>query len=181
MENIKNANKSKRTKYTWDYCLSVAKKFQTKSDFQLSKEGNLVYQHLYKSGQLDKACEHMTAIYQDQPERLVYSIIFPNNQVYIGLTQNIKSRIIGHKYSSGSAIYNHFKLYSDYILTIESDLMDVKDGVKMEANTIEKYSKLGFTILNKNKAGGLGTVRGDRKTKYRRNSENAIQIKNKKK
>ena len=98
-------------------------------------------------------------------KRLVYAYEFDDNSVYIGLTFNEESRKYDHlqnkQRKNNSPVYKHMiknckTLSNITYLKITNGYINADMAQKIEHNTIKKYKKLGWNILNKNQAGALG-------------------------
>ena len=89
-------------------------------------------------------------------KRLIYIFEFSDNSVYIGLTCDSKRRKNEHL-TNNSPVYQHVEKTGLYPLYRElTDYIYYKEASDLEVYYVEKYKKIGFTILNKIKAGGLG-------------------------
>lgn len=139
--------------WTKEKCKEVASKYICRSDFQ--KEDYNVYRRSYENGWLDEICNHMIKI-GNLNKRLIYIFEFSDNSVYIGLTCDSKRRKNEHL-TNNSPVYQHVEKTGLYPLYRElTDYIYYKEASDLEVYYVEKYKKIGFTILNKIKAGGLG-------------------------
>ena len=139
--------------WTKEKCREVSSKYVCRSDFQ--KKDYNVYRRSYENGWLDEICNHMIKI-GNLNKRLVYVFEFMDNSVYIGLTCNSSRRVTEHL-SSKTSVYKHIEetgLYPTYKEL--TDYVSSNDASNLEIYYVDKYKQLGFNILNKSKAGGLG-------------------------
>ena len=140
--------------WTKEKCRDEALKYDTKQKFRKLSRG--AHNHAYRNNFLDEICEHMQIV-GNLYKRCIYAFEFSDKCVYIGLTSNLECRKYQHLNSEDSAVYKHilYNKISPYIkkLTdyIACDLAKIK-----EAEYIEKYRDLGYTILNRRKAGAVG-------------------------
>jgi predicted GIY-YIG superfamily endonuclease len=97
----------------------------------------------------------------DLYRRAVYSWEFSDNTVYVGLTYNLKTRAASHLDPSGKTQVSKYILKTKLVPTFKliSDYVSTKEAQNLESCTIEDYKDKGWKILNKAKAGGLGTCR----------------------
>lgn len=87
--------------------------------------------------------------------RAIYAFEFPDKSVYIGLTCDYSSRYKAHLRDNKTIIKKTNELGHTFIQF--NEWMDEKQAAKIEQNTIDKYASKGWIILNKNKAGALGS------------------------
>jgi len=132
--------------------LEEAKKYSSRSDFLTASAG--AYQSATRQGFLDEACTHMQKK-GSQYERAIYAFEFEDNSAYIGLTFDYDTRLnehqtqdkhIGRKLKKVSAKYIRFNKW-----------LSLEDAGKEEARILDSYRKRGWRILNRMKAGGVGS------------------------
>lgn len=133
----------------------VALKYQNRGEFCLKDEK--YYEVARRRGWLDDVCSHMVSV-GNKFKRLVYVYEFEDRTVYIGLTGNDIKRTNSHTTSNDSPVYRYEQQTGlKPIKSIITDgYIDSEDAKKIEHDTIEKYKRLGWNVLNKVKAGGLG-------------------------
>ena len=142
----------------------LASKFKNKKEFR--KRHRNAYFKALRRGILDNICKHME-ILGSHYKRALYAFEYPDKSVYVGLTYNYELRYRQHmtnnkllikKYKKGGQTFKKFNIW------YSKDIVGHK-----EAELIEKYRKNGWTILNKAKAGNLGSL-SPRKTKNAKNN-----------
>ncbi len=141
----------------WNYemCKKIASQFKTK--IQLKKEVRSCYTTIL-SKKWHHLMDHMSSI-GDLYNRCVYVYEFNNDSVYVGLTLNLEKRDKQHKKDKFSSVYKHI-----IETNIEPNLIKISDyitnsnAVKLEIETIEKYKRNGWKLLNKVKGGSLGAT-----------------------
>jgi predicted GIY-YIG superfamily endonuclease len=140
--------------YTFETCQEISLKFKTKKEF---RENNYYcYKIALNNKWLDKICSHM-ANKRNKSKRCIYAYEFSNNSVYVGLTNNLKTRNNNHKNRYDSTVHKYVKLMN--IIPELKQLTDflLEDEAKgKEQFFIHKYKKEGWNILNIAKAGSLG-------------------------
>jgi len=90
-------------------------------------------------------------------KRVIYSYVFPDNAVYVGLTGNKHGRHKDHQVQKNSAV----RLYMDQTgLTPElnylTDELSEEKAANKEKQYVDRYKRKGYKIINRVKAGGLG-------------------------
>ena len=139
--------------WTKEKCWKESKKYDTRTIF--SKKSGGAYTVARKNNWLDEICSHMKPT-GNWVRRLIYVYLFSDNCVYVGLTYNIKSRDHKHKNSEKSIVYKHIKKTGLTPELTYSDFFQVDVAQKLEGKVIERFRKMGYTILNIRKPGGLG-------------------------
>ncbi len=140
--------------WTKDMVQKEALKYQHKRDFM--KNSRKAYQAASHNGWLEDVTSHMIPL-GNLKKRMVYSFEFPDNSVYVGLTFDEKERQIGH--SIKGTVFNYTKetgLIPKFV-KITSEYIDSEEAQNLENCTISDYREKGWKILNKAKAGGLGS------------------------
>jgi predicted GIY-YIG superfamily endonuclease len=141
--------------WTQEKCKESALKCESRKIFK--EKYPTAYEKSRKNNWLDELCLHMKKNYIDNSKRIIYAYEFTDNYVYVGLTCNLKKRLRTHLCDKDSSVYKHiketnlipiYKLLTDYISIFEAS--------EQEIYYIEYYKKIGFTMLNKIKGGGLG-------------------------
>lgn len=123
------------------------------------------YNAAWRRGLLDKCCAHMTpAANPYAGDYVIYAYEFADKHVYVGLTFLPAMRRSMHKlrgpvahYALICANYTHKQL--------ETGLQTPEAAAEAESKWLEQYRAAGWTLLNQNKAGGLGALQ---KTKWTR-------------
>lgn len=142
-------------KRSYEIVLEAAKKYKTRMEFKNNDKANYSYAVRYKW--LDSVCSHMNSV-GNLFKRCVYVYEFPGKVCYVGLTFNLEKRHKEHCSSINSSVYkfsfeNNIKIPNPIKLT---EYEDKDEASKLEGVFLEKYKKSGWTVLNKNKTGGLG-------------------------
>jgi predicted GIY-YIG superfamily endonuclease len=135
-------------------CKKEALKYKKRSEFKMYAGG--AYNFAKNHGFLNEICGHMKII-GNRFKRLVYSYIFSDKSVYIGLTGNIEERDNKHKRDQDSSVFKHIsKTKLEPTLIIHSDYILASDASKFEGKILEEYKKTGYYILNQAPTGVLG-------------------------
>ena len=109
-----------------------ASKYRRRVDFK--RGNNKLWQFASNQPYYDEICSHMVRV-GNLKKRLVYLYIFPNNTIYVGLTDDFEDRNVGHQISG--SVFNHqnetketpeIKLLTDYI--------DAEEARKLERKLI---------------------------------------------
>lgn len=137
-------------------CHKEALKYNTRTEFENACCG--AYTYALRHGFLDEICSHMEVIGNMQ-KRCIYVFEFEDRSVYVGLTCNIRRRERDHLTSKKSSVFRHIEstgLKPKLIIVHDYASKDVA-GI-LEDETIKIYKKNGWQILNRVKAGALGTL-----------------------
>ena len=144
------------TKWTKEMVHQEALKYETKVEF---KNGSpRAYNAAHGHGWIDDITKHMVPV-GNLYERMVYVYEFPDNYVYVGLTSDKKRRHKDHTDINkvSSPVAKHIiETGLDPIYKEESVYITAQDAQNLEQCTIDRYRSEAWTILNTNKAGGLG-------------------------
>lgn len=144
-----------KLKWTYDKCKEEALKYSTKIEFKSNCSS--AYQVARINNWLNDICSHMILI-GHKYKRCIYSFEFSNNYVYVGLTYNINKRKNEHFTDKNSQVYKYFqKIKIIPKFNQLTDYLDLEIARQEEDNFIQKYLKDGWNILNKNKAGVIGS------------------------
>lgn len=141
--------------HTWtkEECNEEAKKCSTRTEF--CNKNEKAYRASLSNEWIDEVCSHMKYI-GNLMIRLVYVYEFSDNHVYVGLTHDISERDTDHKKDKRSGVYKHIKETGITPKLTYSEYMDVEKAKILEGETLEKYKKNGWEILNIAKTGGVG-------------------------
>jgi predicted GIY-YIG superfamily endonuclease len=89
--------------------------------------------------------------------RLVYAVISQElRQAYIGLTCNLSSRLAEHRKGRQKATKELVQAEDLQIIQL-TGWVNKDEAIRLEAYYIEHYRNIGFVVMNKAKAGALGT------------------------
>ncbi len=142
--------------WTEDNIREIAKNCNTKSQFQ--KEYGTAYN---KAKELNIIDDLGFELKGNLYKRCIYAIEFNDNHVYIGLTYKFEKRIHDHfnDCSRKSSAREHLELNSsiEYASKQLTDYLNKEEASNLEKEYIYYYRKANWKILNKVKAGGLGS------------------------
>ncbi len=154
MDDIENIKLKPSDYWTFERCLEVALKCESRSEFH--DRFISAYNKGRKSGWGEELCSHMKPM-GNLRKRLVYSYEFSNNYAYVGITCNEKKRDRDHR-NGVSPIHDHIDKYN-LIPTkkiLSDGYVEVSIAQHLENYWWNEYIKNGWNILNKKKTGGLG-------------------------
>ena len=149
----------RRDYWTYERCKEEALKYKTRLD--LMKGNKTVYMKIMKNGWED-LFSHMKRL-SNLKKRHIYVFEFTASKIaYIGISWNVKKRFNAHiKFDKKSSVYKHIKNtneeYKFKVLTRR--LLNEENASVAEYRYIEKYKSNGWILLNKAKAGALGSGR----------------------
>lgn len=143
-----------------DECYTESLKYESRS--KLAFNNPSVYKKVIKNG-WTHMFSHMNNNYVND-KRCIYSYEFSENSVYIGLTKNIENR--NRQHMNKGTVFNHIKKCNLFNFIKLTDYLDIQDAVKKETEYIDLYKSKGFSILNKIKAGGIGSTGNLYKSTY---------------
>lgn len=141
-------------KWSFEKCKRAALECNSRTEFQDKYPG--AWDYANRNGFLDQICKHMK-VFGNHYKRCIYAVEFPDHSVYIGLTCNLHRRIGQHETCKRSAVFVYikshglkprFKQISNYV---DKDLASILEG-----ETLERYKKERWMILNRTKTGALG-------------------------
>ena len=123
---------------------------------------------------LDDICSHMKSV-GNRYKRCIYSYVFSDNSVYVGLTSNLKNR--HYRHLKKGTVYNYIiNSGFDYEIFQLTKYIDVELAKQKEGEFVNKYKNDNYTILNKAKTGGVGST--IKKWTYDKCKEEALKYKN---
>jgi hypothetical protein len=137
-------------------CQEAALNCKSKTEFFKLYRG--AYKSALKNGWLNEICQHMKlkgSLYK----RHNYVYEFPDKHVYVGLTCNIDRRNNEHLTNLKSPVFKHIQDSGLTPKLIYDELKPVEKTQIKEGELIDTYRKNGWILLNKAKAGGLGTCK----------------------
>ena len=168
-------NQRKKAGYwTKNRCKEEASKYKTKSEFMLNSSS--AYNISVRNKWLDDICVDYE-ILGTHYKRFIYAYEFSDNQVYVGLTYNIKQRKRRHKESG--TVFNHIQktgIIPRFKQLIVEPVL-VEKAVLLEEKYLNDYIEQGWTPLNKAKTGGIGG--GKTKWDFNKIQEVALKYTNK--
>jgi hypothetical protein len=140
--------------YTLDVCQKDALKYETKTEWIANSKA--LHAGARHNGWLEICYSHMKIV-GSRKLRAIYAFEFLDRSVYVGLTYSYEKRYEGHK--NDSRWYKRKKDQNiPYIFKRFNEFYPNKRAQIKEAELIDDYRKNGWSILNKNKAGGLGGI-----------------------
>ena len=153
MKYVQNGMFVRSTEYwTKEHCHEASLRYEIRNDFR--KGNHIAYSIARKNEWLNEICTHMRVV-GNLYKRCIYVYEFPDNHAYVGLTCNMKTRNISHKeqgtvfkYSKITGLQPIYRQLTDYVSTEEAK--------KLEEEFLKKYTNDKWSILNKNKTGGVG-------------------------
>jgi hypothetical protein len=134
---------------TLESCLASARKFQTRVAWTRGDKRSACYAFC-KPGWYSVCTAHMVSGFahaSDADRFVVYVFEFPENKAYVGVTRNLRTRVLCHR---KTGLSNH-----GVLKTLEQDIPGSIAGVR-ETHWYEEYQRRGFVLLNKARPGGLG-------------------------
>jgi predicted GIY-YIG superfamily endonuclease len=138
--------------WTKERVAEEARKYSTRTEFMKAKGAG--YTIAAKNGWLDEVCAHMEKK-GSQYERAIYAFEFEDSSVYVGLTFDYDVRLNEHRTQNKHIGKKLKHVPAKYVRFDEWMPLD-KAGLE-EARIIESYRERGWKILNRMKAGGLGS------------------------
>ena len=143
-------------KWTFENILKEAKKYNSRSEWEIGDPGSYQASHRRHGKKLDEITSHMK-LKGNLFRRCLYKIEIKNTKIiYIGLTLNYEKRMNYHLNSEKfKKLINLFG--SKAIMTSQlTDYIDAAYAAKLEDRLIKKYKKNSYEVLNIKKGGSLG-------------------------
>jgi predicted GIY-YIG superfamily endonuclease len=144
--------------------IEIAQRYRTRTEWA---KNNINSYHcaLKRPAVFHAAVAHMRLVPNPYSgDYTVYAYEFVDRYVYVGLTFRLPERCVQH--SQKGPVFEHCKACSDMCLVIVKDKLRTPcDAATTEAKSIELYRSSGWRVLNKRRAGGLGSVRWSKWTK----------------
>lgn len=144
-------------RYTEEELAAAAAKYDNFNDFFQSEPW--AYKSIRNRGLLDKLCGHFKRS-GSLVRRKIYVFTFSDGYAYVGLSLNPNKRFLQHtKHGTRpTAVYRHIQeSKAEYKFAILTDWLNVDAASKMEDYYIKQYTAEGWKMLNKSRAGGLGS------------------------
>jgi len=140
--------------WTKENCHIDALNYKTRTEY---KNSSYSYRIATENDWLNDICKHMITI-GNLMKRCIYVYEFEDNFVYVGLTFNIEDR--KDKHNKRGPVYEHIKeTNSSFEFKKLTNYIDVDKAKELENFHIDKYTKKGWSILNKIKGGGIGGIK----------------------
>jgi hypothetical protein len=144
---------NRRGGWTKEEAKLEASKYGRKVDFK--RGNNKLWQFAKKQDYYEEICSHMRTV-GNPKQKLVYEYWFPS-AVYVGVTDDIEDRKIGHTIK-GSVFDYQQKTGESPEIKLITDYIYCEDAGKLEKKLIAQYKEEGYNVLNKTKGGELGLV-----------------------
>lgn len=149
---------------TIEKCTEEALKYRTRSE--MLENSSLAYSIIRKNNWGKICLAHMKR-QMTLKERVIYVFEFNTTTpkyAYVGLTCQIEKRKKSHLYGKGYGKSSVFDKIKEINVTPEFKLLTSapikeEDAPEMESMWVEKYRDMGYTLLNKAKAGSLGAAK----------------------
>lgn len=139
------------TRIPYDKCKVKAEKCKSRKEFALK------YSKYYTSSRLNKWLDDFFPATKYERKRVIYSYVFPDNSVYIGLTCQPKQRHHQHMTTENSTVFQYMnRTLQIPEWNILTDFVDQNESKKLEGYYLNRYKKRGYSILNKAKTGCIG-------------------------
>lgn len=148
-----------KRKYTKKELVRIAKEYETRTKFNKGHPG--VYAAAVKMGVLDEICVHMQSGHNQNLKDItksVYLIQFSDGSSYVGLSSNPTKRYLEHMESNGVVSRHSETLGREQpVLRVVSKNLNSLQAAKKEAELISRLKSEGRNVLNKAKAGSIGS------------------------
>jgi hypothetical protein len=149
---------------TIEKCTEEALKYETRSE--MCKNSNYAHSIILKNN-WEKICFAHMKRQMTLKERVIYAFEFNTTTpkyAYVGLTCQINRRKNAHLYGTEKGKSSVFEKIKEINVIPEFKLLTPnpikeEDAPEMEAEWVEEYSYMGYTLLNKVKAGSLGAMK----------------------
>lgn len=146
----------KPANFKWDKKLCHEKSLLFKYKIDFKKEYPSAYSSARKNGWLYEICSHMIPK-GNKKKKLIYSYIFPDGFIYIGLTGEPEKRKWTHFNRNDSSVYKHIKKTNLKPFYKElTNFLDVEKSILMEEKIYDYLKNKGYKLLNKSKTGSIG-------------------------
>ena len=148
------SNKRKQ-KWNKENSMQIALLYNNRREF--SKKNHYVYKISCRNGWIDDICKHME-IRGNITKRMIYSYIFPDNYIYVGLTYDIDVRNAQHMSNIRLTTVGKHRIKTGLIPTLikHTDYIPIEEAKLKEGNVLNFYKNKGYLILNISRTGGLG-------------------------
>lgn len=139
-----------KSKYTYDVFIAAAKQSEdSKSHFiekhrrlyEYAKQIGWYYSYPWRKQTNEEHHNYVIYCYKDED----------NKTIYVGLTNNLKKRDYGHRYSG--SVYEYFASKTLPKPEILLENLSANEAKKQEGFFVDLYKKQGWMILNKAKTG----------------------------
>lgn len=154
----KECNKIKSKKLIKEWSKITHEECKIKSELCKSKkEFALKYNKYYNSSRVNKWLDEFYPALKYDRNRVIYSYVFSDNCVYVGLTCQPKQRHRQHMSMDKSSVFQYMdKTGQIPEWNILTGYVDQIESKRLERLYIKRYKTKGYSILNKAEPGGLG-------------------------
>lgn len=138
-----------------EVCIEESLKYDNLRDFKKGCPSALVT--MRKNGWLSEV-KHFKPL-GNLYKRYIYSIEFSDKSVYVGLSYDIYKRLRQHILNEGT-VSKHIKNSSNLtykLKKLSEETLEISEAQKEERFWITKYEELGWSVINKNKGGAIGS------------------------
>ena len=139
----------------WDKerCAKEALKYENTTEFV--ENSRSAYMSAWKNKWLKDITQHFE-IRGSTHKRFIYAYEFSDNHVYVGLTYNIKERMLSH--SKEGSIFEHVQAtgLEPVFVQITAEPVPVEYAIELEEYYLNEYILKGWIKLNKVKTGSVG-------------------------
>jgi predicted GIY-YIG superfamily endonuclease len=142
-----------RNYWTKERCAEEALKYTGRAIFQNGSAA--AYNKALRRKWLNDICGHME-VCGSYTKRCIYAYEFFDNSVYVGLSSNIDHRNWQHTTDIKSSVYKKIKANIGFYFKRLTEYIDVEEAKKLENFYVNEYKNKNWTVLNKNKTGGIG-------------------------
>lgn len=145
----------KELKWNRENSQEIALLYNSRREF--SKKNHYVYKMSCRNGWIDDICQHMK-IRGNTTKRMIYSYLFPDNSIYVGLTYNIDIRNSQHMSDLRPTTVGKYRIKTGLIpiLIKHTDYIPTEEAKLKEGEILNLYKLEGYNILNVSKTGALG-------------------------
>lgn len=146
--------------WTRERVFEESKKYKGRNEFQ--KESNRAYHVAREKGWLDEMTwlKNYKDLDKDQVDCVYIYKFEEQHTIYVGRTVEKKRRAWSHENRTDDSVYKFLTENSLKCPEMEviEDNLTLREGQEREAYWIEYYKSEGWTLLNKAKAGSLGSI-----------------------
>ena len=144
--------------WTKERCHKEALKYKTRKEFRTGCKAAVAAAE--RRGWLDEICNHMKP-QGNWAKRMIYVFTFSDGYAYVGLAKDPKDRYMQHiKGLGGSPILPHIQQTgATFEFKTLTDWLSIDIVGQVEDYYIKMYAADGWKMLNRQKGGGLGSLK----------------------
>jgi len=148
-----NPQKKQNGFWTKEQCREEALKYDNYKDFIENCAGAI---YASRVGEwYDEITSHFN-IKGSRHKRFIYAYEFPDNHVYVGLTYNIKERMLNHLVKGTVFDYKESSKLEPKFIQLTDIPVEVETAKKLEGVYLNNYIDNGWIKLNKRATGAVG-------------------------